>query len=74
MEEIEQVKKALDKTQQQKGNTGMSRIFWILLVIGYVLSPIDVIPDAIPIVGAVDDVLVILISVISFFYNKKQND
>jgi uncharacterized membrane protein YkvA (DUF1232 family) len=34
----------------------------ILIPIGYIISPIDLIPDAIPFVGQLDDLLVIRIS------------
>lgn len=32
---------------------------WILLVVAYVLSPIDLIPDFIPVLGYLDDLLLI---------------
>lgn len=44
-----------------------------MLAVLYVLSPIDVVPDALPVAGLADDALVILISIISFFYNKAKN-
>jgi len=33
---------------------------WIIFALGYFISPIDLIPDVIPVVGYVDDVLVVL--------------
>jgi len=36
----------------------VSRFVIILLAILYILSPVDLIPDAIPVVGWIDDVVV----------------
>ena len=38
------------------------KVFFILAVI-YLLSPIDVLPDILPILGRIDDLLILLISV-----------
>ena len=34
----------------------------VLIMAGWMLSPIDIIPDTVPIVGALDDIAVVLIS------------
>jgi len=36
---------------------------WLALVVGYALSPIDLIPDFIPVVGYLDDLLIVPLGV-----------
>ena len=36
---------------------------WLMLVIGYALSPIDLIPDFIPVLGYLDDIILLPIGV-----------
>lgn len=72
-QKLEQVKKVLEKAEGQQGKPGKWRLLWLMLAVLYVLSPIDVVPDALPVAGLADDALVILISIISFFYNKAKN-
>jgi len=42
---------------------------WILIGLGYLISPIDIIPDTIPILGFSDD-----ITVLKFIYGKVQEN
>lgn len=37
---------------------------WVLLVIAYVIWPIDLIPDIIPIIGWIDDLVLIVLTVL----------
>ena len=59
----------------KKGLLGNPRmqIFLFMLTIAYVISPIDFIPDTIPIVGWMDDIGVLLAQIVSFMiYLKRQ--
>ncbi len=50
-----------------------TKLFFILSII-YVLSPIDLIPDLIPLRGQIDDLLVILIAILVYkFQEFKRN-
>lgn len=54
------------------GNPRM-QMFLFMLTIAYVISPIDLIPDTIPILGWMDDIGVLLAQVVSFLiYIKRQ--
>ena len=39
----------------------MKKHLYLIIAIIYVLSPVDIIPDAIPVAGQADDLLVILL-------------
>lgn len=59
----------------KKGLLGNPRIqiFLFMLTIIYVISPIDLIPDAIPIIGWIDDLGVLVAQMVSFMiYVKRQ--
>lgn len=43
----------------------MKKIFWLAIVVLYSFAPIDVIPDALPVVGFIDDAIVIISYLIS---------
>ncbi len=43
------------------GGEKMKNIIYLILTILYVVSPIDIVPDAIPIAGQGDDLLAILL-------------
>lgn len=43
----------------RKPETGLLPKFLILLALGYALSPFDLIPDFIPIVGHLDDLIIV---------------
>lgn len=50
---------------------GTQAILFVLTV-AYVISPIDVIPDVIPVIGLLDDLGVIVAQVLSFLFYLKQ--
>lgn len=72
-QKLEQVKKVLEKTEMTEGKPSKWRLLWMVLAVLYVLSPIDLIPDAVPVAGLADDAVVILISLLTFFFNKSKN-
>ena len=45
------------------GSESMKNFLCLILTILYVISPIDIVPDAIPIAGQSDDLLAILLQV-----------
>jgi len=45
-----------------------------ILVIGYILFPIDVVPDAIPLVGNVDDSILLLLSFVKQYMDFKKEE
>ncbi len=51
---------------------GMTRTDKIILIVAllYCLSPIDIVPDVVPVVGWLDDLLVVLLSLRSVTNNK----
>ena len=54
------------------GNPTAQRVL-ILMVIVYLLSPIDIIPDAVPVVGWLDDASILLVEIAQFVaYMKKK--
>ena len=46
--------------KNKKGVNNMKKYVYLFLTILYVLSPVDIVPDAIPVAGQADDLLVIL--------------
>lgn len=38
----------------------MKKHYYLILTVLYLLSPIDIVPDAIPVAGQADDLLVVL--------------
>jgi len=48
---------------QKMGGEKMKNFICLILTILYVISPIDIVPDAIPIAGQGDDLLAILLQV-----------
>ena len=53
-----------------KNKKGLSWVFLALAVI-YILSPIDIVPDFLPILGWLDDFLVGTLAVINFINQQK---
>lgn len=51
--------------KEQSIKNGMSTMNWITTILGtlYVISPVDFIPDAIPVVGWIDDILIAVSSI-----------
>lgn len=51
--------------KDQSIKNGMSTMNWITTILGtlYVISPVDLIPDAIPVVGWIDDILIAVSSI-----------
>lgn len=47
----------------KKGNF-FSKNWMLILVVVYILSPLDLIPDALPVAGAVDDFLLLAIELV----------
>lgn len=44
----------------------MKKILLIIFAIIYVVSPIDIIPDVIPIAGQADDLIAIIMAIMAF--------
>lgn len=57
-----ELQKSYTEPSTKKGMTSMN---WITTVLGalYIVSPVDIIPDAIPVVGWMDDLLIAVTSV-----------
>jgi len=47
-------------------------VLFLLFAIGYFLFPIDFIPDVIPLIGWIDDIFIILTSIIGLFIGWKK--
>jgi uncharacterized membrane protein YkvA (DUF1232 family) len=54
-----------------KNNKSLATVFLILAII-YMLSPIDIIPDLIPVLGWGDDVVVGVLAFINFLNQQKK--
>ncbi len=51
---------------QKKGMSAVDWI-WVILCIIYAVSPVDIVPDAIPVAGWVDDILILLPGILNAF-------
>jgi uncharacterized membrane protein YkvA (DUF1232 family) len=69
--EIEQLKGQLILQTKSKGK--FVRIIIILIAIVYTIMPVDLIPDAIPFIGTVDDMGVWLLNIKSYLKEIKKN-
>jgi len=49
----------------------MKKHFYLILTVLYLLSPIDIVPDAIPIAGQADDLLVVLLQAARMYKEMK---
>ena len=64
--------------QQEKNSVKIGKnkkgLSWVLLTLAviYILSPIDIVPDFLPILGWLDDFLVGALAVINFINQQKQ--
>lgn len=54
-------------------NDFLQKISAILVAEIYTISPIDVIPDVVPVAGQTDDVLVITVAIIYIIYISRQS-
>lgn len=46
---------------------------WFALALGYTLSPIDLVPDTLPVLGWLDDISILIASVLNLFQNYHEN-
>ena len=46
---------------------GLTRLGLVVAAIGYVISPLDFIPDVIPVIGEVDDVVILMTALTRLF-------
>ena len=70
----------VDEIPQQENNSvkigkNKKELSWIFLILAiiYILSPIDIIPDLIPVLGWGDDFIVGALAVINFINQQKNN-
>ena len=69
---VDEIPKQENKINIGKNKKELSWVFLILAVI-YILSPIDIIPDLIPILGWGDDFIVGALALINFINQQKKN-
>lgn len=50
------------------------RLFFILFVVVYIVSPIDLVPDLVPVLGILDDGLLLSFTLVEIARNKINNN
>jgi len=67
----------IPKQENRKVNIGKNKkeLSWVFLILAviYILSPIDIIPDLIPVLGWGDDFVVGALALINFINQQKKN-
>ena len=67
----------IPKQENRKVNIGKNKkeLSWVFLILAiiYILSPIDIIPDLIPVLGFGDDFIVGALALINFINQQKKN-
>lgn len=64
-EEMEKIRHELS-AQSKKGLCSWKGVLIIILSLAYIASPIDLIPDFLPVIGQADDVSVIIFDIFYF--------
>lgn len=78
-EVVDDADKKVKNNIKKQDNKKFFSWIWLIISVIYIISPIDVIPDIIPVGGRLDDVLIIFITTINFVqqhffqYDKKLN-
>lgn len=71
--EIESIKSQLIISKKSRSKSKVIRFVIIILAVGYTIMPVDMIPDAVPFIGTVDDIGIWLLNIQSYLKEIKKN-